>query len=169
MFAVLSLAFPFLIIRAAVSDLLTMTIPNKISILLCALFALYVPIIGMGWNDIGLHLAGAGAVFVVCFGLFALGVMGGGDAKLLSAISLWFGWSLLLVEFLLYTAIFGMFLTLAFICVRPYVVLPGFLGNIRWLNLLMHPKTGIPYGLAIAAGALTVYPTSQLYSSLMLP
>lgn len=169
MFAVMSLAFPFLIIRAGVSDLLTMTIPNKLCILLCVLFALYVPFFGLGIEQLGLHLAGAGAVFAVCFGLFALGVMGGGDAKLLTAIALWFGWTQTLLEFLLLTAVFGMVLTLGLLAARTYVILPARLAQIGWLSHLLHPKTGIPYGLAIAAGALSVYPASAVYGALMLP
>ncbi|EFO33155.1 peptidase A24A prepilin type IV [Roseibium sp. TrichSKD4] len=169
MLAIMSLAFPFLVIRAAVSDLLTMTIPNKISIVLCVLFALYAPIVGLGWQDIGLHLAGGAVVFVVCFCMFAMNWMGGGDAKLLTAVALWFGWSADLLNFLFATAVFGMLLTLFLILIRPVLVLPERLARIEWLTHLLHPKTGIPYGLAIAAGALLVYPTSPLYGALNLP
>jgi len=169
MLAIMSLAFPFLVIRAAVSDLLTMTIPNKISIFLCVLFALYAPIVGLGWQDIGLHLAGGVVVFIVCFGMFAMNWMGGGDAKLLTAVALWFGWSVDLLNFLFATAIFGMVLTMLLISIRPVLVLPERLARIEWLTHLLHPKTGIPYGLAIAAGALLVYPTSPWYGALNLP
>ena len=131
--------------------------------------ALYAPFVGLGLEELGMHLAGAGAVFAVCFGLFVLGVMGGGDAKLLTAIALWFGWSQTLLEFLLLTAVFGMILTLGLIMARAYVILPPRLAQIGWLTHLLHPKTGVPYGLAIAAGALLVYPASSLYGALMFP
>ncbi len=77
--------FPALMAFAAASDLLTMTIPNRISLALLAGFFVLAPLTGMGVHEI-LNHAGAGAlVLVVAFGMFAMGWVGGGDAKVAAA------------------------------------------------------------------------------------
>src|SRR3954467_15979189 len=80
--------FPFLMAYAAASDLLTMLIPNRISLALVAGFALMAATGPMSWLDIGLHVGAAALVLTVTFTLFALGVIGGGDAKLAAATAL---------------------------------------------------------------------------------
>src|ERR1700757_2803569 len=93
--------FPALMAFAAASDLFTMTISNRISLALVAGFALLAAFGGMGTHDVMLHLA-AGAIVLVCaFTFFAMGWVGGGDAKLASAIALWLGFTWLF-DYLVY-------------------------------------------------------------------
>ncbi len=111
--------FPALMAFAAASDLLTMTISNRVSLALLAGFGLMAALIGMSLNDIGLHFAAATLVLAVAFGCFAFGWIGGGDAKLTAAIALWLGFAHL-IEFLLAASIFGGVLTLLIIGFRRF-------------------------------------------------
>ena len=92
----LLLVFPALMAFAAVSDLLTMTIPNRVSLLLIAGFLAMAWLIGMDWQTIGLHFAAGALVLVITFTMFALGWIGGGDAKLAAATGMWCGFGVLL-------------------------------------------------------------------------
>ena len=88
--------FPALMAFAASSDLLTMTISNRLSLVLAGGFFLLTLITGMSLGAIGMHLAAAALVLTVCFGFFSMGWIGGGDAKLAAATALWFGFDFLL-------------------------------------------------------------------------
>ncbi|TIT71210.1 MAG: peptidase, partial [Mesorhizobium sp.] len=98
--ALIFVVFPFCMLFAAISDILSMTIANRVSVLLVTVFALVAPLTGMDWATYGWHFAAGFLVLAVTFGLFALGGMGGGDAKLLAATSLWMGFNIHLVEYL---------------------------------------------------------------------
>jgi prepilin peptidase CpaA len=150
------LLFPMLMAFAASSDLLTMTISNRVSLLLIGGFLVLALASGMGLTTIGLHMAAGAVVLVVAFTCFAMGWMGGGDAKMASAIALWFGFTHLL-EFLIYASLFGGALTLLLLEFRRWP-LPYALNGQAWLLRLHHQDTGIPYGIALAIGALVVYP-----------
>ena len=104
----------------------------------------------------GIH-AGAGAiVLVVAFVFFTLGWIGGGDAKLAAAISLWLGFDHLL-QYLVNAALLGGVLTLLMINFRV-LPLPGFMLRWAWIVRLHQKDAGVPYGIALAAAALLVYP-----------
>ncbi|MBR0756172.1 prepilin peptidase [Bradyrhizobium jicamae] len=155
--------FPALMAFAASSDLFTMTIPNRVSLALLAGFIVMAPLSGMAPYDMLLH-AGAGAlVLVVAFGCFAMGWMGGGDAKVAAAAGLWFGFDHLLV-FLLYASLFGGGLTFLVLQLRQFP-LPRVLTGQAWLVRLHDMRTGIPYGIALAFGALTAYPETSWIKS----
>jgi prepilin peptidase CpaA len=141
---------------AASSDLLTMTISNRVSLALIAGFGIMAAIIGMSPTDIGLHFAAAATVLTIAFICFARGWIGGGDAKLASATALWLGFPHL-IEYLLAASIFGGVLTLLIIGFRR-LPLPPFLASQTWLDRLHRPDAGVPYGIALALAALVVYP-----------
>ncbi len=148
--------FPLLMAFSAFSDLFTMTISNRVSILLIAGFAVMAALIGMNLSDILLH-AGAGlAVLAVTFTFFACGWIGGGDAKLAAATALWLGFDPLL-EYLLTASIFGGALTLVIMRFR-LMPMPALLQGQEWAMRLHRVDAGVPYGIALAAAALTVYP-----------
>ena len=111
------LLFPALMAFAASSDLLTMTISNRMSLALAGGFFLLTLVTGMSLAAIGMHLAAGALVLVVCFGFFSQGWIGGGDAKLAAATALWFGFDYLL-DYLLYASLFGGVLTLVLIQFR---------------------------------------------------
>lgn len=151
--------FPALMAFAASSDLFTMTISNRVSLLLVAGFVVLAPMSGMGYHDL-LNHAGAGlTVLAVAFTCFAFGWIGGGDAKVAAAAGLWFGFTDL-VDYLVYASIFGGALTLALLSFRQ-IPMPYQLGGQAWLLRLHHQDSGVPYGIALAMGALAVYPQTQ--------
>jgi prepilin peptidase CpaA len=153
------LLFPALMAFAAVSDLFTMTISNRVPLALAAGFLVLSLFGGMGSSDILSH-AGAGAtVLAVAFGCFAMGWIGGGDAKLAAAAALWFGFAELM-NYLLYASLFGGALTLLLLQFRQWP-LPYALTGQAWLAKLHAKDSGIPYGIALAIGALMIYPETE--------
>jgi prepilin peptidase CpaA len=151
--------FPALMAFAASSDLFTMTISNRVSLALAAGFLALAVLSGMGSYDILSHLAAGAVVLVVAFACFAMGWVGGGDAKVAAAVALWFGFSHLL-HYLLYASLFGGALTLLLLQFRQWP-LPYLLAKQPWLLKLHAKETGIPYGIALAIGALMIYPETE--------
>ncbi|MBB3460963.1 prepilin peptidase [Rhizobium sp. BK377] len=152
---------PLCLAIAAFSDLFTMTIPNRVSLILIASFAVIAPLSGLSWDVIGMHLAGAAIVFCVCFALFAVNVMGGGDAKLLSATALWFGFDQSLLFFVADVGLIGGVLTLLILMVRSQSNAILAIGLPIPNSLLLAKK--IPYGIAIAIGGFLAFPSSPLF------
>ncbi|MCI5078032.1 prepilin peptidase [Oricola sp.] len=156
--AVIMVVFPFAMIFAALSDVFTMTIGNRISAVLIGAFILVSPFIGLSLTEFGLHFAAFGLVLTVTFGLFATGTMGGGDAKLLASTSLWMGWSGALVDYLLYATIAGGVFTLFLVFFRKST-LAVYAGEVPILRRMIDEKD-IPYGVALAIGGLLAFPDS---------
>ena len=160
----LSLVFPVAMAFAAANDLLTMTIPNRISIALVAAFLLVAPLHHLSGAEFLQHLAAGGIVLLAGIAMFAFGWMGGGDAKLLAATSLWFGLDGL-APYLSQVATLGGFLAVAILLYRQYVPV-GALPGPAWALRLHAKGSGIPYGLAIAAAALIMYPHTKGFAVL---
>jgi prepilin peptidase CpaA len=159
--AAILVIFPFCMVFAAVSDMVSMTIANRVSALLVAAFVLLAPFAGLTFPEIGLHLAAGAAVLAATFALFALGGMGGGDAKLMSATAVWFGFSLALVDYLVISAALGGALTLALIFFRKSN-LSMLVGANVLLRHFANEKAGIPYGVALGLGGLLTYAQTPL-------
>ena len=151
--------FPAMMAFAASSDLLTMTIANRVSLILVAGFIVLALLTGMGAAAIGVHLGAGAAVLVVGFAMFSCGWIGGADAKLAAATVVWFGFAHLF-DYLIYASIFGGVLTLLLIQFRM-LPLPRALAGQEWIERLHRPGGGVPYGIALAAAALAVYPHTQ--------
>ncbi|GGD05378.1 A24 family peptidase [Aureimonas glaciei] len=159
--AVIFVVFPFAMAYAAFSDLVSMTIANRVSIILLAAFVVLALVVGMPLSSIGLHLGVGLATLVVAFGCFAAGWMGGGDAKLLAATAVWFGPTQLFLDYLVLGAVFGGVLTLAILLARAkFVPVTG----VDFVDHLLERKTGIPYGIGLGAAGLTVYTSSDWVS-----
>ncbi len=156
--AIRLLLFPALMAFAASSDLLTMTISNRLSLALAGGFFLLTAVTGMDFAAIGMHLAAAALVLVVAFAMFTQGWIGGGDAKLVAATALWFGFGHLL-DYLIYASLLGGVLTILLIQFR-LLPLPGLLARQQWIMRLHDKAGGVPYGIALAAAALIVYPNT---------
>lgn len=148
--------FPALMAFAGATDLFTMTIPNRVSLALIAGFLCLAFFTGLGWEAIALHFGVGFAMLVICFGMFAMGWIGGGDAKLFAATSLWMGQDYIF-DYALTASLFGGALTLFMIALRTYP-LPAGLASQSWLVRLHNPGEGVPYGIALAAAGLMVYP-----------
>ena len=154
--AIRLLLFPALIAFAASSDLLTMTISNRISLALAGGFLLLAAVTGMSPEVVAMHIGAAALVLAAGFTCFSFGWIGGGDAKLAAATALWFGFDYLL-DYLVYASLFGGALTLFLIQFR-LLPLPAALAKHEWIMRLHEKGAGVPYGIALAAAALTVYP-----------
>jgi prepilin peptidase CpaA len=150
-------------IAAAVYDITTLTIPNWISAALIVLFPLVAFNADLSWAEAGIHLAVGFAALVVGVLLFAGGLIGGGDAKLFAAVSLYIG----AASFGLYVfavALAGGALAVAVIALR-WAVSSGLTARIGWLQHLTQKSGALPYGVAIAAGGLFVIPATQLFAA----
>ncbi len=159
--AVILVVFPLCMAFAAISDMMSMTIANRVSIILVAAFAVAAPLTGMDWQTYAMHFAAGFAVLTVTFALFAAGGIGGGDAKLLSATALYMGFNLHLVEYLVVSSVVGGALTL-FVLLFRNSPLSTVSGHNIFLRNLADPQKGIPYGIALAIGGLIVYPDTYL-------
>jgi prepilin peptidase CpaA len=156
--------FPAAMAFAAASDLVSMTISNRVSIALIIGFFLLAWMTGMDWADVGRHLLAGLAVLVVAFAFFARGWIGGGDAKLAAATALWLGFSHLM-EYLLIASIAGGILTLLLLQLRT-LPMPQLLARQKWIARLHDFETGIPYGIALAIAGLMVYPETAYMRAL---
>ncbi|WP_414472843.1 prepilin peptidase [Microvirga sp. M2] len=143
-------------IWAGIMDLKTMKIRNEIVIFLFAAYAALAPLAGFNYGAIALSLLVALGVMVGLFLFFSLGWIGGGDAKLMAVIALWLGADQT-PAYLISTTILGGLLTLGILTFRA-MPLPAFLVEISWVARLHSFEKGIPYGVAIAAGALLILP-----------
>ncbi|MGH6840708.1 MAG: A24 family peptidase [Methylocella sp.] len=155
------LFFPVLMVFAAVSDLLTMTISNRISIALAVLFIAMAFACGLPATQILWHLTAGAAVLVFAFGLFAMGWIGGGDAKLAAATAIWLGFDRL-GDYAISASLLGGVLTISIIALRK-LPLPGVLLARQWASRLHEPGTGIPYGIALATAGLMLYPETAIW------
>lgn len=161
----LLLLFPFLMAFAASSDLLTMRISNRVVLLLVAIFCAVAVGIDMPLEEFGLHIACATTVLTVAFVFFALGWIGGGDAKLAAATTFWLGFGVTL-PYLVYASLIGGAMTLVILMARRWP-LPAFLVRIGWVHRLHDSRTGIPYGIALAIAGLLTYSDSFVYQRLI--
>lgn len=152
----LVLFFPFLMAYAGASDLVSMTISNKVSLVLMGGFMVCAWLIGMPYAAMAWHWAIFAVVLFAGFSLFALGAIGGGDAKLAASAALWLGWEHSLAYFVI-AAFLGGVLTIAILRIRA-LPLPDAIVNVGWIARLYRADEGIPYGIALAAAAIMVYP-----------
>lgn len=158
----LLLIFPAAMAFAAAMDLVTMTIPNRISLALVAAFVFLAPFTGIGWHALLVnHIAAGALVLVIVVGMFAQGWLGGGDAKLTAVIAMWVGFDHLL-PFLVQMAVFGGMLSLAILSYR-HSVPAGMPGLPHWAERLHERTSGIPYGIAIGGAGLAVYPSTPWF------
>ena len=138
----LLIALAATLIVAAVIDIRTFTISNRLNLAVAGGAPLYWMSIALNpWPGMAIQLAVGAIVFVLLAGAFYAGMMGGGDVKLASALALWFS-PAGTVKFLVLMSIAGGVLTL------------GILGWHRAQKREGRPE--VPYGVAIAFGALAI-------------
>ena len=156
--------FPLAMAFAASYDLFSMTLPNWISLALVAGFALLATLTGIGWEMVGLHIALALGALVITFGMFSMGWIGGGDAKFFAAACLWMGPEHMLA-YAVYAAVLGGLLTFVLLIVRS-MPLPVTLYSQQWITRLHDSNEGVPYGIALAAAGILVYPETPYMAAL---
>ena len=147
-----ALVFPTCLLWASLTDATSMTIPNRLNMILAAAVVPVGLMLHFSLPTWGMHIGLAAAALVVGMGFFALGFMAGGDVKLIAAAALWFDWNGFLA-LLIYTALAGGALTLGLLAVRKafWVYEPA---APAWLQKHLQPKGDVPYGIAICAGGL---------------
>ena len=158
----LIVVFPICMACAVFSDVMTMTISNKIPIALIASFFIFCLVMGTPPATVGAH-AGIGFVaLAITFGCFAAGWMGGGDAKLIAATALWFGPGTELLDYLLMSSLYGGVLTLLLLVLRS-VMVPA--TGIGFLDRLLRRGGGVPYGVALGAAGITIFASGAWYET----
>lgn len=150
------LIFAPAMVYAALTDLTTMTIRNGLVLLLIVAYAVLAPFAGLSLSQIGLSVGVAAGILLLGIVCFARGWIGGGDAKLAAATALWLGADYA-PAYLINVALFGGVLTLLILQLRA-VLLPIWLMKQPWIARLHAKETGVPYGVAMAAAALAVFP-----------
>ena len=146
---ILLCALGALLIAAAVTDLRARIISNRLNLAVAALAPLWWLANGYAlWPDMAVQLLVGAAIFTLFAALFALGTLGGGDVKLLTALALWFPWQAIL----------------------SLVVLMALLGGVVTLVTVIHHKMThrlgqpeIPYGVAISLAALWLLPWPTIF------
>jgi prepilin peptidase CpaA len=163
-FAILTV-FPAAVAFAGAMDLFTMTIPNRISLAMVAAFVVLAPLAGLGPWQIANHFGAGLLVLAIGVALFIPGWIGGGDAKLAAAVALWVGFDNLL-PYLFFVALAGGMLATLIGTFRD-VPLPRQVLAEAWAVRLHDRRGGIPYGIALSAGALCVYPQTAWFAGLV--
>ena len=159
------IVFPSLMIFAALSDLFTMTISNRVSIALVLVFLPFAFFAGMAPAEIGLHVACGCGVLVLTFAMFAMGWVGGGYAMLAAATALLVGFGHV-ADYGLDAAVIGGGLTLAILYARK-LPLPSWALHVTWITRLHDRGTGVPYGIALAIAGLLIYPETGIWNAVV--
>ena len=157
---IVTLIFAVPLLIASYTDFWSMKIPNLVSLAMMAGFFLTLPLTWQGLPVFGEHMAVGLTFFLVGFAMFAFGWLGGGDAKLMAAIALWFGWSDAL-SFIVFTTLFGAALGI-FLILGNRMMPVRLRTSVVGMKLFQGGKD-MPYGLALAAGALVTWPSSQIF------
>ena len=147
-------SFPALMTYAALRDLYSFTIPNWIPIMVVCGFVIAALAKGNLWSlTTSLHASTGITVLVVVALLFFRGIIGGGDAKLIAAASVWMGWPQLM-PFLLIIAFTGGILALVWLFARLITI------NASTTSLMRQyfvSSRGIPYGVAIGFAGVVIF------------
>lgn len=160
-FSAVVVILPVLAVIAALHDLTTMKIPNWISAVLIVAFFPAAFALGLPLGVVGASVGLAIAMLVVGMGMFAANWIGGGDAKLMAAAGLWLGWPEV-IRYLVYTGLAGGILAVSLLALRSAWLRRYAAAGPSWMGRLATPGGSAPYGVAIAAGALAVFPYSPL-------
>lgn len=154
------LIFPALMVFSAFTDMFTMKIPNFVSAALIVGFFLLALYLQIPVRDIMvMHVSCALVVLAVTLALFAFGIIGAGDAKLATATALWLGWEYL-IAYLVFTSFAGLVLC-GVVLASHWQETPPVLSRFKFLSRLK--ATRVPYGVALAVGALLAYPQSEVF------
>jgi prepilin peptidase CpaA len=147
-----------LLLIAMGTDVARYIIPNWLNALVLLLYPAMLWTVPGGADVPWLHgIYGMLSVFAVGYALFAFNIMGGGDVKLLAALSLWMGFGIGLAKFLIFASVLGGFLTLILLGARVFAVgVGGHMKRPPTLPRLLSHGEPVPYGIAISLGFLMV-------------
>jgi prepilin peptidase CpaA len=156
----LMIVLPAFLAVAAACDVASFTIPNRLTFVLAAIFPVFGLAVGFVPAVFAFHLAAGLVALVAGFTLFSFGLIGGGDAKLFAAVALWLGWHDLLA-YAVAASLLGGLLTMSLLGLRQLPLPAGFM-RWDWIHKLHEKNSGIPYGVALAAGALMILPHAEI-------
>jgi prepilin peptidase CpaA len=153
--------YVFALVFAALSDLVSLRIPNWLTGALAIAFPVAAPFAGLGVADHHVdwisHIEAGAAVFAIGTMLFACRILGGGDVKLLAAMALWCGIHLL-VPLIFLTSVIGGAFALIVLGLRQPLVQTTILAVLRRAPAFLHAKMPIPYGIPIAIAGVMLAP-----------
>jgi prepilin peptidase CpaA len=153
---ILVVSFPLTVLYAVVPDIRSLKIPNWASIVITATFLPAALLGGIDLATIAIHYGIGAAVLALGTILFALGIVGGGDVKLLAAIAVWIGWEDLGL-YLFLVAMTGGALALMIMIIRRFSTIPPRLEAVPWLGRDPAATQVVPYGVAIGLAAVLLY------------
>lgn len=151
--------FPLMMIFSSFSDLFSMSISNKVSLVLIVSFIVFAIVLGIDFNTVLWHFITFAVVLIFGFTLFALNIIGGGDAKFAASTALWLGWGPT-GAYILFATLLGGLLTLLILKFRSEII-PEKLNTIQWVLRLHDSKNGVPYGIALGVAAMITYPSTH--------
>jgi prepilin peptidase CpaA len=161
------LIFASLMVWAAIGDVRSFTITNKLNFLIAALFIGLALPMGLPWDAIFDHLKIGLIATGIALAMFYLGVFGGGDAKMTGAIALWLG-SAPMIPFIFYTALAGGALGVTLLVSRRLAKKFGLPTSPKWARRMLRKRSAVPYGVALGLGALLAAPQASWFPSTML-
>lgn len=160
-----------LIMAGAVTDFLKLKIPNILPILIIGCFAIAYPLAmhlgtAASFQPLSSHLTAFGISFVAMAILFFMRLFGGGDAKMIPAVTLWCGTDGLGI-FLMIMSIIGGLLAIISITTRKTKFGQTLITKLLkyqslqngWVNALAKGTNVVPYGIAIAIGGIAAFRT----------
>lgn len=156
---------PAMVVLAGIGDFLTMRIPNWLTGAIALAVFPMAWLAGMPFEVFQWHLATGTVVLAIGFGLFAGGVIGGGDAKLMAAVALWMGWPQI-IPFLVIMGLAGGALAIL-MKLWQFVRIEHEVKDVGWLKQVIRTDLDLPYGAAIAAGCVVAYPQTWWMQSLV--
>jgi prepilin peptidase CpaA len=156
------LVFGGLMVWAAIGDVRSFTITNKLNIAIAVAFLLFAMPMGMAGADIFNHLKIALVTIAITISMFYVGIYGGGDAKMTGAIALWMGPGAM-IPFIFYTAVSGGALVLVLIAGRQIAKKLGLPKSPKWARRILRKRSAVPYGVALGIGALIAVPKATWF------
>jgi prepilin peptidase CpaA len=156
------LCFFGLMAWAAIGDVRSFRITNKLNLVIAGSFLLLAIPMGLAWPTIFDHLKVGFITSIIAIAMFYIGIFGGGDAKMTGAIALWLG-SAPILPFILYTALCGGLLGVTLIVSRRLAKRYGLPRSPRWARRLLRKRSAVPYGVALAIGALLAAPSAAWF------
>ncbi len=141
---------------AIISDFRYFVIPNWLSVLVAIAFLPAALLGGADFFTLAIHYGTGLGLFAGGAILFALGLVGGGDVKLLAAAGVWIGWAEI-APYLLFVALLGGALVLIVLCLRRIASKLPSLAQAPWLSQHLVKEQGIPYGVTIGVAAIFMF------------
>jgi prepilin peptidase CpaA len=151
--------FAGLMLWAAIGDVRSFTITNTLNIVIGASFLILALPMGLGWPAVFEHVKIGAITAFIAIMMFMIGIYGGGDAKMTGAVALWLG-PAAMIPFIFYTAIAGGVLVVILVVSRRIAQKYGLPRSPKWARRMLRKRSAVPYGVALAIGALMATPAT---------